>query len=858
MLSQYGIKIKNYSCGILYEYGLGVREHLSYTNAMFTNNLFSYFLAENGLRVSKDGHTRDIICINFDFGAKSYEETKAKIERSIDLQLKQNGGDESDERIVKLKEMLCNCAVVKDLYQKKSKEELREEYYKNGVVITYTTKDKDGNIKKQETIHYRMLYRSTGKAKLGSCMFICDRLYKKAHDFLYMGIKLPKRNAPIVEASAYVSLIASSIVDRIQINPKNILILNDVDSFFNTNVVSIETNKQKQCYAKTIDYYKLKNTLFDGQALIDRSIFPTWGNGYILLRHHMCKTAAFKTDIKLFFKDYFGEDYYTATVKDMFGNEHKVKDIQMITTNNAMKWLKFDISYEYWCKKVNENGNMFGIVKTAHKSKLGDVQRMSYQMVNSLDTHIMDNVTDMSEKYITSLKQDDEAFLQYLRENSNFSNDFDALVALCEQDMDFVRSEYFRSRKKEIIRGYIRKFRTGKVIQGGDNLVMVGSPYAMLLHSVGEDVENDDTFRPRRSAIECYTKRFDTETQLAGFRSPHNGKNNILSLYNVTDERLDRYFDIGEQCIAVNCIHTDLQDRANGCDFDSDSIYCTDQCDIAEYAKECYTTYPTIVNNIPQEKNHYDNTMEDYARVDNGLAKSQLAIGESSNLAQLALTYTYNYKDKKYKDYVCVLSVLAQVSIDSAKRRYDIDIADEIKRIKSDMDINQNGYPKFWLHIRRDFSKDRVNYDLVCPMNMLSDVRFPRATMQKGVLPMSHFFQKFELSNSRRKSRRVERLIEKYAWDLKYSHMNNDDEYFLLRSDFDELVENIRSTYISKEYLGLMSWLIDRAFQVTPRAQVGYELMNSVMDKNRSILLKVLYETNPKAFLKVWSKNLSK
>ena len=88
--------------------------------------------------------------------------------------------------------------------------------------------------------------------------------------------------------------------------------------------------------------------MFDGQALIDSSIFPELGNGYILLRHHFCKMAAFNTNIQQFFKDYFGDEYQSATVKDMFGNEHYVKDVELITTDNAMKWLKFDVSYEYW------------------------------------------------------------------------------------------------------------------------------------------------------------------------------------------------------------------------------------------------------------------------------------------------------------------------------------------------------------------------------------------------------------------------------------------------------------------------------------------------------------------------------
>lgn len=848
MLSKYGLKIKNFSCGVLYEHNLGVREHLSYTNAMFTNSLLSYYLVENGLRVSKDGRTRDIIGINFDFGAKSYAETLKRVEHSIEMEESQ---DNDPDRLAVLHDLKERVELNKDLYQKKSKEAIREEFYHNGVDVTYTTTNKQGEVIKAEKIHYRMLYRSTGKAKAGSCMFICEGLYKKAHDFLYMGIKLPKNNAPIVEASAYVSLVASSVVDRICINPKNILILEDVDSFFRTNVVSVETNQNKECFAKTIKDYQVKNTLFDGQALIDKSIFPSWGNGYILLRHHMCKTAAFKADIKAFFKDYFGEEYNQATVVDMFGNEHYAKDIQMITTNNAMKWLKFDISYEYWCERVNMNGNMFGIVKTAHKSKFGEVQRMSYQMINSLDVGIMKNVSKVSREYIMSLKSDDDVFLQYLRDNTNFANDFDVLVALCEQNPDFIRCDYFIERRRKIIKGYINKFKTGKVIQEGDNLVMVGSPYAMLLHAVGEDVEKDDTLKGRDDAIKCYTKRFPPNLQLAGFRNPHNGKNNILSLYNVDSEKLNKYFDIGQQCVAVNCIHTDLQDRANGCDFDSDSIYCTNQVDIAQYAKYCYKHYPTIVNNIPKEKNCYTNSMADYALIDNNLSHSQLAIGESSNLAQLALTYTYNYDDQKYKDYVCILSVLAQVSIDSAKRRYDIDISNEIRRIKRDMNIQEYGYPKFWLNIRSGFNKDKINYDLSCPMNELSNVRFKGVSVRKGILPISHFLNTYEVKGSRRGSRKVEKIIEKYSLELLASQFSDEDEYLLLRSDFDEMIEDIKRVHMSKQYLSLMSWLIQRAFLLTPQAYNSH----SQTHRNKSILLKTLYEVNPSCLLQVFSKN---
>lgn len=553
-------RIKNIEAGSLYEYNLGVRDSFRYTNAMINKSLFLDFLVDNGLKIWKGTMTRDVIGIDFECGSRSYEEEIKRLQNTRDIYEAQGvvSSVEKIDELIKIAEQN------KGLYQKKSKEEIREIFYRDGVDVTYITRKKNGEIKKKETIHYKMLYRSTGKAKKGSCVFIRDRLYNRSIDFLRMGIKLPELNAPIVEISAYAPLVASSIVDTIRIEPENILIIKDVDSLFKRDVISVETNKMKQCIAKPIKNYELINTLFDGQALIDSSIFPAWGDGYLLLRHHFTKMAAFNTNIQQFFKDYFEEKYDTAQIKDMWGNEHYVKDIQLITTDNAVKWTKFNISYEQWCSKVHDNGCLFGIVKTAHKSKLGEVQRMSYQMVNALDIDIMDSVMDTSINYINALKSDDEVFLDYLSKNVNFSNDYDVLVALVEQNSNFIRSEYFRQRRKAIISAYTLNFKSGHVNQNGDNLVIVGSPYAMLLASVGEDAEKDPTFKQEKGVIQCFTKRFEDGEYLAEFRSPFNAKHNMGYLHNIYHPFLEKYFDLGEQCIAVNLIHTDLQSRNNG------------------------------------------------------------------------------------------------------------------------------------------------------------------------------------------------------------------------------------------------------------------------------------------------------
>ena len=582
-------------------------------------------------------------------------------------------------------------------------------------------------------------------------------------------------------------------------------------------------------------------------------LFSRNGEKVILLRHHLCKMAAFNANIELFFRDYFGEKYETAIVKDMFGNDHFVKDIKFITTDNAMKWLKFDVSYEYWCDKVRENGCKFGIVKTAHKSKLGEVQRMSYQMINALDINIMDRVIQCSIDYINQLKTNDDVFLDYLRDNTNFSNDYEVLVALVEQNRDFLRSEYFRDRKRKIIEAYVLNFKNGKIIQNADNLVIVGSPYAMLLHAAGEDVNLDDTFCIENGTIQCYTERFEDGEYLAEFRNPFNSKNNMGYLHNVYHPKMQKYFNLGKQIIAVNMIGTDFQDRNNGADQDSDSLYTTNQKDIVEYAKYCYLNYPTIVNNIPKEKNSYDNTLLNFARIDNNLAAAQRAIGESSNLAQICLTYTYNFNDQKYVDYVCILSVLAQVAIDNAKRRFDIDLSREIDSIKNDMDIKTNGYPAFWGIVKKGFNKQRINSELKCPMNYVFDIKANKYKNPTATIPMSEFFVKHELDEHRRKCKKVEELIQKYSFDLfnyNIDEYDDNEQYLLLRNDFEELVSDIQKTYVSKNYLGLMSWLINRAFSIGAGVRRNNDLILSTINTNKAILLKTLYTVNRDALLK--------
>lgn len=229
-----------------------------------------------------------------------------------------------------------------------------------------------------------------------------------------------------------------------------------------------------------------------------------------------------------------------------------------------------------------------------------------------------------------------------------------------------------------------------------------------------------------------------------------------------------------------------------------------------------------------------------------------------------------------------------QCAIDNAKRTFDIDIPNEIARIKSF--LSNCKYPIFWKQVKDKNDKrhnhgmpivrtgakkreylDRFDENLVCPMNYLFGIDIDRKDITETI-PDENFYVHHPMTEGRRKSKKVEELIEKYSLEVYMSRINTQvigdnnnnnnrvystedrEEFLILHSDFDQLIKDIRNTYISGNYLGLMSWLINRTFIITPQAKGSKNVNMSKLNKNKVLLLKTLYTVNRDAFLKCYVK----
>lgn len=902
------IKIKSIQANRIYGVSKELLKDYWFDNdTTISTSLFEKFFKTSGAAVTKNDTTKDLINVKFDYPFVP------------------NNNKDSDTTI--------DVDTV-------STNELRNLFYTEGFDISSEGK----------TVHYVPLYRSTGKAKEGVEIFVRDSLAANCRKFLSMGLweRMPEHNAKIVELSAYMSMTTATAKDFIKIPLKNILIVNDVDMYFDKEVISVSVEpeyvetesvdfklteeiihkygltfskrfqkknpeyklierkkselldrgiydyarkfeEKKKCVVSDPKVQSIKTVLADGEGLIDSSIFPEYYTdskgkrhnfeGFIYCRNHFFKACLFKGNIQEFFKDYYKDKYDTATITDMFGNDIPVKDIKVVTTSNAIKWLKLKElmggtaaeQYQYYDNWLQQYDYEFQILKTAKKSKYGQYQRSSYQMNNSLptkDREVLKRIAQTSIDYCNELKTSHEAFINHLRITADDYNINNLLIALDKQIPDFKESEFFRTEKNKLISKFKKyTLMNGKLLQEGDNLTLCSNPYELLLHCVGADFRALQTLKAHSDYIECSTTRFEYGEYLAAFRSPHNAPNNVLYFKNVQNDVFKKYFpDLGDNVIIVNSIDTDLQPRASGCDFDTDFAFVTNQPDIVELAAESYKHYPTIINDVQDEPSSYDMTMQAFSDMDNKISSGQSLIGGSSDLAQIVLSYYIDelqadeegnkvYRNAAYEDIIVICSVLAQIGIDGAKKNFPINGTVELKRLRNSECLQDKPLPLFFAEMK-NWKKQKRNkaqpwkskysniidiedsdqaMQLQCPMDILREIIDSEVIdnrKRRVKYPKIFNVPKQKVRDIRRDQvEKVTNIMTAYDETIKAMDSSKEGYSEEVRAEFEKVLKRVKRLNIKQ---ATMSYLIHYAL-----SQCSF----------RNRLLAVLYAKDSKLFL---------
>lgn len=567
--------------------------------------------------------------------------------------------------------------------------------------------------------------RSSGKARVGECLFIREDMANECIDWSRMDLAFTGE-VDIASVRAYESLPLSSIIGTVEIDPQSILVIDDHDSSFDwmmseTKLVGakLETN-----LGKTTE----RNSIWDGQGLMDESVFTEHelidGKGFALLRNRYFKCAAFNTNIELFFRDHCEAndlDYDTFSVKDIFGREMLAKDIKLITTPNSIKINKFTKQvrekdgYDYdnsWLDYWMDNcGSTFGVCMTEQASRYedGTYNRLSYQMVNTIPftREELTELTEHEREHIERLKNDLDYFIEEANLDSNNDVDVDdygeeivvgekmdtieGFTELVQRNKEFMQTQVFKDYRRNFIVSQVRDLRQGKIRVEGDYCTLLGNPIEMLHAAVGSFT--GEIIALAGNKVNC--PKFGQQEAVVGFRNPHVCAGNIANLVNEENDLIDRYINATENIVVINSIDYPLLTTLQGADFDSDTMLVTSNDIIVKAASRVdHSVTPVPTNAIANTgKNDTELTGQNMSDIDHTI--SQNYIGEDINLSQ-QLNSWMNHKeynnelvDGEYDEIyekVSRCSSISCVEIDKAKKQFlDLDVRKEMDSMKIDI-----------------------------------------------------------------------------------------------------------------------------------------------------------------------------
>lgn len=612
----------------------------------------------------------------------------------------------------------------KPIKTKINRENIRMWLYKNGF-------DVDG-------VHYVRYKRSAGSSREGHCLFIAEPLYEDMMKWSACGLDA-ESIADQASFQAYTSLTLSSIEKKIYIPKRSILLIKDQKSTFTDSVIRVVENGNDLDAAH--EEATIENVVWDGEALLDSSVFEENGyseKGMMLLRNRFFKTCAFNTNLQKWFQDNGItklsqlNGYHSDTLRS-------ISDVKLVITESSLKYLKFkpeEASVKEWFEKWLDNvytdkkESKFGVVKTDKPTgPFGNrMVRTNYQLLNTLamTKDDVDAFLASSLDYLDKIKTD-PTYLRYyvnLWVSDYYDGNADEITSdnyrqrlisdIMRRTDDFEKTPFYRNYRNDLCKSLKERLKHGIVLVNGGYHTLFGNGLEFLHAVIDKNYKVDEPLALGDGEI--YTKKFKDGEQLLCARSPHITMGNIFVAKNKYVEEYDKYFNLGaaRAIVCVNSIKSNLMQRLNGCDYDSDAMLITDDPTLCRVAAAQDGAFPVPVCDVkPSGKAEYSTSPESLAELDVKLSDNK--IGEVVNLSQFLNSLYWDMLhhgagpdelDPLYLD-ICKLAVLSGMEIDKAKRIYNVSANVVLSKLRRRKDEYKKDHfdciPEFFAFITDNF-----------------------------------------------------------------------------------------------------------------------------------------------------------
>jgi hypothetical protein len=414
-------------------------------------------------------------------------------------------------------------------------------------------------------IKFEWFVGTTGGLKNQTLLFVRSDLLPELDKRCECGKHKEYKLVP-AKYEAYKSLTCSASMELIE--PRDVLVVKDCVVDFYSDIINIDDSQSDEPVVSFLKNEKLSNNGSDGLNLCTPEYMLKVAEKFkldyfpagICLRNAWLKGMLYVFDFVKFAKEIAG----TFEVKDIWGDVHDIRQVDMIITESSLKLWDNYTSWKEYHDFYFSNGYRFAATKIAPK-KLDEVREINYQYLQSYelsDEDIVELAKPTVEWLKNSLTGDYEKTLQFLGiDEKTKTNDYSQALYLNPQMM---KDPYVIDRINKMIKKKINNAKIGKLLVHGNYQLASGDPYALMQSVFGLKVTG------LLKAGEVYSEYWNSQLkaeELVCFRSPMTSHNNIRKMKRVNSIDTCNWYQYMNTIFIVNIWDTFCM-AMNGCDWD--------------------------------------------------------------------------------------------------------------------------------------------------------------------------------------------------------------------------------------------------------------------------------------------------
>ena len=427
-------------------------------------------------------------------------------------------------------------------------------------------------------INYVRLLGTNGGIKNNTIVFVNKNLSTELQRRINNGRNMNKELV-VAKLEAYKALTCSASIPVS--TPKGILIVNDAETEFLSDVFYITDENSDEPLIKKQNKHKIKINASDGYGIMLPSLAAKWseelGLDYIVsgvnTRFSFEKGMIFTFDF-IDFADKIAKKYI---VKDAWGDEVDVRNVDIILTTSMVKlWDSYDSCKNYIDTSLNNNYT-FSVTKTCPKT-LENQRNLNYQFIQSYnlnDNDIESLIAPTIKEFKDVLHGDWRKTVLFLKgsgiTDSNIDyidNDYAKAIMI---NKDMLNDPFIKNSIYQLIRNRINQAKVGVLRVHGNYSIISGDPY-LLCQSIF-NLEKTGLLREGEIYNEYWAN--NRTNNLACFRAPMTCHNNVRIVKSVNTQDVRYWYKYMSTCTILNSWDTTTA-ALNGCDFDGDLIMLTD------------------------------------------------------------------------------------------------------------------------------------------------------------------------------------------------------------------------------------------------------------------------------------------